>query len=154
MSNQTEPSASPHKSFKRKFGLGDLYRAFVFIPAAAAKLIDNNKSQLLSSQFIKRLQLAVTEVNGCAICSYQHTKMALKQGMSNEEISSFLNGDNTFIKPEEAKAIIFASRLKQVAVVCVPSSLCASLTFVVCSAISNAFALQYFVVRAKELFSR
>ena len=34
--------------------------------------------------------------------------MALKQGMSNEEISSFLNGDNTFIKPEEAKAIIFA----------------------------------------------
>ena len=108
MSNQTEPSASPHKSFKRKFGLGDLYRAFVFIPAAAAKLIDNNKSQLLSSQFIKRLQLAVTEVNGCAICSYQHTKMALKQGMSNEEISSFLNGDNTFIKPEEAKAIIFA----------------------------------------------
>ena len=108
MSNQTEPSASPHKSFKRKFGLADLYRAFVFIPAAAAKLIDNNKSQLLSSQFIKRLQLAVTEVNGCAICSYQHTKMALKQGMSNEEISSFLNGDNTFIKPEEAKAIIFA----------------------------------------------
>ena len=108
MSNQTEPSASPNKSFKSKFGLGDLYRAFVFIPAAAAKLIDNNKSQLLSSQFIKRLQLAVTEVNGCAICSYQHTKMALKQGMSNEEISSFLNGDNTFIKPEEAKAIIFA----------------------------------------------
>jgi len=34
--------------------------------------------------------------------------MALKQGMSNEEISSFLSGGDSFIKPEEAKAIIFA----------------------------------------------
>lgn len=28
--------------------------------------------------------------------------------MSNEEISSFLSGDNSYIKPEEAKAIMFA----------------------------------------------
>jgi len=34
--------------------------------------------------------------------------MALKQGMSNEEISSFLSGGDSFIKPEEAKAILFA----------------------------------------------
>jgi len=26
--------------------------------------------------------LAVTEVNGCAACSYQHIMMALRQGMS------------------------------------------------------------------------
>jgi AhpD family alkylhydroperoxidase len=57
---------------------------------------------------VERLQLAVTEVNGCAACSYQHTKMALRQNMSNEEISSFLSGGDAFIKPEEAKAIIFA----------------------------------------------
>ena len=35
-------------------------------------------------------------------------KMALKQGMSNEEISSFLSGGDQFIQPEEAKAIFFA----------------------------------------------
>src|SRR5690554_2520674 len=34
--------------------------------------------------------------------------MALRQGMSNEEISSFLSGGDSFIKPEEAKAIVFA----------------------------------------------
>jgi hypothetical protein len=34
--------------------------------------------------------------------------MALQQGMSNEEISSFLSGGNEFIKPEETKAIMFA----------------------------------------------
>ncbi len=54
------------------------------------------------------MQLAVTEVNGCAACSYAHTTFALREGMSNEEISSFLGGDDDYIQPEEAKAIIFA----------------------------------------------
>jgi AhpD family alkylhydroperoxidase len=57
---------------------------------------------------VERLQLVVTEVNGCAACSYQHTQMALKQGMSNEEISSFLSGAGDYTKQEEAKAIMFA----------------------------------------------
>ncbi|MFA6807251.1 MAG: carboxymuconolactone decarboxylase family protein, partial [Bacteroidales bacterium] len=68
----------------------------------------NNTKGLLSKDFIERLHLAVTEVNGCATCSYAHTHMALKQGMSSEEINSFLSGDGQFIIKEEAKAIIFA----------------------------------------------
>lgn len=94
--------------FKRKFSLWELYRSFVFAPRAMSKLIGNNKSKLVDNHFIERLQLAVTEVNGCAACSYQHTQMALKQGMSNEEINSFLSGGGDFTKPEEAKAIMFA----------------------------------------------
>ena len=98
----------PKSGFKRKFSLWELYRSFVFVPRAMSKLIGNNKSKLVDRKFIERLQLAVTEVNGCALCSYGHTKMALSQGMSNEEISSFLSGGDDFIKPEEAKAILFA----------------------------------------------
>ena len=94
--------------FKRKFNIVELYSSFVFIPRAMSKLIGNNKSKLIDNQFVERLQLAVTEVNGCAACSYQHTKMALQQGMSNEEINSFLGGDSNYTKPEEAKAIMFA----------------------------------------------
>ena len=94
--------------FKRKFSLLEMYGAFVFIPRAMRKMIGNNKSKLVHNDFIRRLQLAVTEVNGCPACSYQHTKMALQQGMSGEEISSFLSGGDQFIKPEEAKAIMFA----------------------------------------------
>lgn len=94
--------------FKRKFSFGDMYNAFVFLPEAISYMIKNKKKNILDPNFIERLQLAVTEVNGCAACSYQHTKMALHQGMSNEEISSFLSGKDDFIKPEEAKAIIFA----------------------------------------------
>lgn len=85
-----------------------MYRSFVFLPGAFSKMIGNKKSKLVDEDFIRRLQLAVTEVNGCPACSYQHTKMALQQGMSNEEISSFLSGDDDFIRPEEAKAILFA----------------------------------------------
>lgn len=109
MSTATSLSESvvQHEDFKRKFNLWELYRSFVFVPRAMSKLIGNNKSKLVDKHFIERLQLAVTEVNGCAACSYQHTKMALQQGMSNEEISSFLSGGDNFIKPEEAKAIMF-----------------------------------------------
>ena len=94
--------------FKRKFSLWEMYRSLVFLPGAISKMIGNNKTKLVDMHFVQRLQLAVTEVNGCAACSYQHTKMALREGMSGEEISSFLSGDRNFIKPEEAKAIMFA----------------------------------------------
>lgn len=96
------------RAFKSKFNLRELYRALTDVPKAALKLVKNNKTESVDKNFIERLQLAVTEVNGCAACSYQHTKMALRQGMSNEEISSFLSGGDEFIKPDEAKGIVFA----------------------------------------------
>lgn len=101
-------SVTLRNEFKRKFTLWELYRSFVFAPRAMRKLIKNNRSKLVDTQFVERLQLAVTEVNGCAACSYQHTQMALEQGMSNEEINSFLSGDSNYTKQEEAKAILFA----------------------------------------------
>lgn len=97
-----------NKQFKRKFSFPELYRSFVYAPRAIRKLLQNNKSTLVDKQFIERIQLAVTEVNGCAACSYQHTQMALKLGMSNEEISSFLSGGTEYTKPEESKGILFA----------------------------------------------
>jgi AhpD family alkylhydroperoxidase len=101
-------SVTQRDEFKRKFSLWELYRSFVYAPRAVSKLNGNKKSKLLNPHFIERLQLAVTEVNGCAACSYQHTQMALSQGMTNEEINSFFSGAGDFTKPEEAKAIVFA----------------------------------------------
>lgn len=107
--NMKLPDAiSLSREFKRKFSFWELYRSLIYIPRAMSKLIGNNKSKLVSPEFVERLQLAVTEVNGCPACSYQHTKMALNLGMSNEEISSLLSGGDEFIKPDEAKAIMFA----------------------------------------------
>ncbi len=101
-------SVSSRAEYKRKFSLWELYRAFVMIPAAATKMIGNKRKKLVDKDFVERLQLAVTEVNGCAACSYAHTYMALKQGMSSEEINSFLSGDGSFVNQEEARAIVFA----------------------------------------------
>lgn len=105
----TIPEAiSLRAEFKRKFSFWEMYRAFVFLPRAGLKTRSNEKTQQVDKDLLRRLQLAVTEVNGCAACSYEHTKMALRQGMSSEEISSFLSGEDNFIQPKEAKAIVFA----------------------------------------------
>ncbi|HZK33377.1 MAG TPA: carboxymuconolactone decarboxylase family protein [Tissierellaceae bacterium] len=52
--------------------------------------------------------LAVTEVNGCEVCSYAHTKAALETGMSNNEIQNMLSGINDDIPSNELSGIIFA----------------------------------------------
>ena len=101
-------SISSRTEYKRKFTLKEMYRAFILIPTIIKKLKHNKKKNLISKEFIERLQLAVTEVNGCAACSYAHTHMALKQGMSQDEIDSFLNADGRFINKDEVEAIIFA----------------------------------------------
>ncbi|HTO38263.1 MAG TPA: carboxymuconolactone decarboxylase family protein [Brumimicrobium sp.] len=100
-------SVVQRNEFKRKFSLLELYCSFVYAPRAMSKLIGNNKTELVDKHFLERIQLAITEVNGCAACSYQHTQMALKLGMSNEEITSFLSGGSDFTREEEVKAIMF-----------------------------------------------
>ncbi|QSX08504.1 carboxymuconolactone decarboxylase family protein [Alkalibacter rhizosphaerae] len=66
------------------------------------------RSGELSQPFVERLMLAVTEVNGCLICSYAHTKMALEAGLKNEEIQRMLAGEFEDAPVEELPAILFA----------------------------------------------
>lgn len=66
------------------------------------------RESLIGDAFIERIMLAVTEVNGCAICSYAHAKMALKKGMDKEEIQYLLSGNLERIPKEELSAIMFA----------------------------------------------
>ena len=66
------------------------------------------KSKDLSPEFTERIMMAVTEVNGCAICSYAHTKMALETGISNEEIQNILSGVMDDIPPDETAGVMFA----------------------------------------------
>lgn len=110
MTNQTiiPKHISSRNEYKHKFSLSDMYKSFVFVPRAITILISNKKTNLVNGKFINRLQLAVTEVNGCTVCSYAHAQLTLQQGISNEEINSLLSGGNNFTKPEEAKAILFA----------------------------------------------
>lgn len=70
-------------SEKRKFGLiehiGIIYRASLsFLYNKLYK-----KQNGMNFKFKERIMLAVTEVNGCIMCSYVHTKLSLKAGLSN-----------------------------------------------------------------------
>ncbi len=71
-------------------------------------LLKNKRSKLISRKFIERIMLAVTEVNGCEICAYSHTKMALESGMKKDEIIKLLDGNNTETPQDEIQAILFA----------------------------------------------
>lgn len=83
-----------------------LIKAFISIKY----LTKAKKKGLISYPFQERLMLAVTEVNGCALCSYAHTKMALEAGLSAQEINNLLTGSNQEDTPEdELNAILFAS---------------------------------------------
>ncbi len=75
---------------------------------SAPYMSKSKRNNELSSGFIERIMLAVTEVNGCEICSYAHTKMALEAGMSNEEIQKMLSGVIADIPSNEVQAVIFA----------------------------------------------
>lgn len=65
----------------------------------------------ISSHFIERIMLTVTEVNGCEVCSYTHTRLALEQGMSEKEIKMLLSGITEGIPDYEMTAIFFCAAL-------------------------------------------
>ncbi len=96
------------ENYKRKFGFKDHYCTLVHGIRALPQLATNYLKKTVDHKFIERLMLATTEVNGCAACSYYHSRMALKGGLSQAEIDSFLAGDPAYITPKEATGILFA----------------------------------------------
>lgn len=97
-----------HQEYKKRFTFLEYYKGLLLMYKAIGVLKNNRKDSIINEAFIERIMLSVTEVNGCAACSYAHTSMALKQGFSQEEIESFLGGSDDFVVPEEAKARLFA----------------------------------------------
>jgi AhpD family alkylhydroperoxidase len=61
-----------------------------------------------SPRVTERIMLAVTEVNGCALCAYGHTRFALGAGLTNDEIRDLLGGGAGSIPDAELPAVAFA----------------------------------------------
>ena len=95
-------------AYKHRYSAFEMYKIFLLMFKDLSLMIKNKKEKDVDEDFIERIMLAVTEVNGCAICSYAHTKMALESGFSIEEIESFFSGSDTYIKEEESLGIMFA----------------------------------------------
>ena len=91
----------------RLFSVGEEYKALVLLFRTAGYIRKARKQEVLDKHFIERIMLGVTQVNGCPLCSYAHTKMALEMGMEEKEIQELLGGELDNIPPEQLKAVLF-----------------------------------------------
>ncbi|MBL7006670.1 MAG: carboxymuconolactone decarboxylase family protein [Spirochaetia bacterium] len=84
-----------------------IYHLDLLISNAAA-IKRSKKNSDIQIKFIERIMLAVTQVNGCRLCSYAHTKIALESGLARNEISALLSGDLQTAPEYEHKALLFS----------------------------------------------
>jgi len=97
-----------HGYFGRFYSFGESYRFLAEGLRAAPFLGAAKRHGDLDPRAIERIMLAVTEVNGCEVCSYAHTRMALERGMAIDEIRALLAGDTGTVPAAEVLAIVFA----------------------------------------------
>ena len=66
------------------------------------------RSESLSPAFRERMMLAVTQVNDCRFCARFHTKAALAEGISREEIDTILNGAFKDCPSDQLSGVLYA----------------------------------------------
>ncbi len=100
------------KFYKKKiYSYTQFFRAMVCLFNTLPYLSNAKRKKLLNKQFIERIMLAVTEVNGCSLCSYQHTKIALKSGLTTKEIQALLDGDTQGLHQNEVIGVLFGKHV-------------------------------------------
>lgn len=93
---------------KRIYGVRTQYRLLNDFLCNIGHIKKAKKNQQISDSFMERIMLAVTQVNGCRMCSYHHAKEALESGMTEQEIAQILGGTLDGAPKEELVALIFA----------------------------------------------
>lgn len=92
---------------KRLYGPDALYEQLKAMMVHITDLRHVESSRHISKQFIERIMMAVTEVNGCRYCSYFHARVALREGIEKDEVEQLLSGNFTDAPPEEVPALLF-----------------------------------------------
>lgn len=64
----------------------------------------------IAGAFRERLMLAVTQANQCRHCARVHSKAALGEGLSEEEVRAILGGEFAGCPPGEIPAMLYAAR--------------------------------------------
>mgnify|MGYP002639505340 CR=1 FL=1 len=92
---------------KRIFTIKEHFKIMNHAAKSFGMLMYVKKHKLFNKQFKERIMLAVTEVNGCELCSYVHTKISLSSGMDSNEIKTILNGNKDDIPENELVGVLF-----------------------------------------------
>ncbi len=95
-------------SGKKLFSVIELYQIMTLAFRSIPLLKKAKAAGKMNKAFLERIMLAVTEVNGCAMCSYYHTKVALEEGFRAEEIRAMLGGDFADVPEEQLRGVLFA----------------------------------------------
>ena len=98
------------EQFKRRIyhRLGDIFTDELDISSHRKQIKRLMNGDVISEAFRERIMLTVTEVNGCRYCQYAHAKMALKSGLSEDEINELSSGTFHNCPPEEVPALLYA----------------------------------------------
>lgn len=99
----TTPVTSTAMVAKRHYHLREIYR---ITERAAATLIATRHLDC-DKRAMERVMLAVTQVNGCAVCSYAHTRFAVAMGMPDDEVRALLAGATDAAPRDELAGIAF-----------------------------------------------
>jgi len=93
---------------KRLASVSDAMRYYLKASYYMFNLTIRNK-KVINPKFVERIMLAVTQVNGCRVCSQAHAKMALKSGLSEKEISKMLSDEENETPEDEAVGVMFGT---------------------------------------------
>jgi AhpD family alkylhydroperoxidase len=93
---------------KPLFSPAESYCIFYQAIRTAPYMLRGEKQGLMSPALRERLMMAVTEVNGCAMCSWYHVRVALETGLEAEEIHRMLAGELRDVPDAEITAVLFA----------------------------------------------
>lgn len=96
---------------KKIYQLSEFFRAMVCLLDTLPYLKKAKAEKVINKPFIERIMLSVTQVNGCSLSSYQHTKIALKAGMSNSEIKRILAGELDDVPNNEVIGVLFGKHV-------------------------------------------
>ena len=76
--------------------------------ARRSEIRETARSGRVSRAFAEKIMMAVTAVNRCRYCARYHTRLALKEGIPQDEIARILSLELDDFPPEEAVALAFA----------------------------------------------
>lgn len=98
------------KNKKRKFKsvghvVGDLSQ-LLRRPREMAKMVTGHGE--LSPALREKIMLAVTSVNKCRYCSFVHSHLAVREGLSGEEVDTLLDGTVDADDDEEREILLYA----------------------------------------------
>ena len=93
---------------KRFYTPRSFFRDLRELLARRSQIRETMQSGRVSRAFAEKIMMAVTAVNQCRYCAHYHTRLALKEGISQDEIANILSLELDEFPPEEAVALAFA----------------------------------------------